>query len=259
MNELIKKQTFSLEPRSLDEAMQYAKLISDSDLAPKDYKGKPGNVLVAIQMGQELGLKPMQAIQNIAVINGRPSIWGDAMIALISSHPEFVDIKEWTENNVAYCKIKRKNQSEQVRSFSLEQAKKAGLAGKPGPWTQYPDRMLQMRARGFALRDVFADALKGIQMAEEVIDIPSSEYRQLETKEENKIDFDVEFSSCLTLEELKDKFNNLKLSVKKNEFIDMIRSKDLRKQMIISSEKEEEVVELQSVDDWVEEYDNTKK
>jgi len=56
----------------MKDAMEYAKLISESDLAPKDFKGKPGNVLIAIQYGVEIGLKPMQAIQNISVINGRP-------------------------------------------------------------------------------------------------------------------------------------------------------------------------------------------
>ena len=48
--------------------------------------------------------------------------------------------------------------------------KKAGLWGKAGPWSQYPKRMLQMRARSFALRDKFADALSGLLMAEEVQD-----------------------------------------------------------------------------------------
>ncbi len=54
--------------------------------------------------------------------------------------------------------------------ISKEDAKKAGLWGKAGPWSQYPKRMLQMRARSFALRDKFADALSGLIMAEEAQD-----------------------------------------------------------------------------------------
>lgn len=163
-------KTFNFEITSLDQAMSYAKLIADSDLAPKDYKGKPGNVLIAIQFGMEIGLKPMQAIQNIAVINGRPSIWGDAMIALVQSHPECEYISEFIRDGKAHCVVKRRGEEEHVSIFSHEDAKKAGLSGKPGPWTQYPERMLQMRARSFALRDKFSDILKGISMREEVDD-----------------------------------------------------------------------------------------
>lgn len=171
-NELVKKEekSFNFEITSLDQAMHYAKMIADSDLAPKDYKGKPGNVLVAIQYGHEIGLKPLQSIQNIAVINGRPSIWGDAMIALVQNHPLCEYIKEWVKEGTAYCAVKRKGEDEYVYEFSKEDAKQAGLLSKPGVWSQYPDRMLQMRARGFALRDKFSDVLKGIAMREEVED-----------------------------------------------------------------------------------------
>jgi len=156
--------------RNFDQALAMAKVISSSDLVPKDYKGKPENVLVAIEMGKDLGLNPMQAIQNIAVINGRPSLWGDAMLAIVQGHSEFEYVDETIENGVATCSIKRKGKPIVVRSFSEEDAKTAKLLNKDGPWTQYRKRMLQLRARSFALRDAFADALKGIHMAEEVRD-----------------------------------------------------------------------------------------
>ena len=82
-------KSFSLTPANLDEAMKFSEMIANSDICPKDFHGKAGNVLVAIQMGLELGLPPMQALQNIAVINGRPSIWGDALPALAQAHPHF--------------------------------------------------------------------------------------------------------------------------------------------------------------------------
>ena len=77
---------FSLAPRDLNEAMRLADMLAGSELVPKDFRGKPANVLVAVQWGVELGLQPMQALQNIAVINGRPSLWGDAVWALVKSH-----------------------------------------------------------------------------------------------------------------------------------------------------------------------------
>lgn len=164
-------QPFSLAPRSLDEAFRLADMLADSDMVPKDYKGKPGNIIVAMQWGFEVGLKPLQALQNIAVINGRPSMWGDAVMALVRSSPlcEYV-LEDFDGAGTAVCRAKRRGEPEQVRTFSDEDAKKAGLAGKAGPWSTSPKRMKQMRARSFALRDVFADVLKGMDIAEVVVD-----------------------------------------------------------------------------------------
>ena len=160
----------TLAPTNMKEAMEFAGLLAKSDIVPKDYQGKPGNVLVAIQWGMEIGLQPMQAMQNIAVINGRPSIWGDAMIALVRASPSFEYITETQDDKQATCVIKRKGEPEAVRTFSMDDAKRAGLLGKSGPWTQYPKRMMQMRARSWALRDVFPDVLKGMICAEEALD-----------------------------------------------------------------------------------------
>lgn len=174
MNELATQSDplFSLSPRNLSEAMEYAKIIASSDMVPKDYINKPGNVLVAVQTGAELGLKPMQSLQGISVINGRPSVWGDAMRALVISHPEFEDLIEDKQDTYCTVTLKRRGRSAVVTTFSMEDAKKAGLAGKSGPWQTAPKRMLQMRAFAFAARDLFADALKGIKSTEELRDYP---------------------------------------------------------------------------------------
>lgn len=162
----------SLTPKTLDEAMRFADLLSKSSIVPKDYQGNPGNVLVAVQWGNELGLQPLQAMQNIAVINGRPSIWGDAMLAIVQGSGLLEYIKEDPQEDGCTCIVKRKGQPAVERSFTMKDAQDAGLARKQGPWTQYPKRMMQMRARGFALRDAFADVLRGVSIAEEVIDAP---------------------------------------------------------------------------------------
>lgn len=167
---LIKKENFSLTPTSLEEAMKYADLLAKSSIVPKNYQGKAGDILVAIQMGGELGLKPMQSLQNISVINGKPALWGDSMLALVSNHAEFENIEEFFENGTAVCIIKRRNRSPCRREYTIDMAKKAGLWNKQGVWQNYPERMLQMRARGFALRDTFADALCGLITVEEARD-----------------------------------------------------------------------------------------
>jgi hypothetical protein len=162
-----------LKPANLTEAIEISKLIAHSGMVPKDYAGKPGAVLVAMQMGHELGLSPMAAIQNIAVINGRPSLWGDALLALVVSRHDCEDVVETFDEKslTATCTVKRRGRSPVERSFSMIDAKTAGLSGKQGPWTQYPKRMLQQRARGFALRDAFPDALRGIMSREEAGDM----------------------------------------------------------------------------------------
>ena len=166
---------FDLSPRNFEQAWQFAEIMSDSDMVPKDFKGKPGNCLIAMQWGSELGLKAMQSVQNIAVINGRPALWGDSVIALVRSSPLCEWIIESDDGNTATCRVKRRGEPEQSRTFSVEDAQAAGLKGKQGPWTQYPKRMRQMRARAFALRDVFPDVLRGLPVAEEVMDAPPAE------------------------------------------------------------------------------------
>jgi hypothetical protein len=161
----------------MGEAMQFSEMLASSSMVPKAYQGKPNDVLVCVQWGYEMGLAPMQALQNIAVINGKPSVYGDAMMALVQSSPVCEDIEEYfegegTTNPVAVCVAKRKGRKPVITKFSVEDAKRAGLWGKGGPWTAYPKRMLQMRARGFALRDAFPDVLKGMITAEEAQDYP---------------------------------------------------------------------------------------
>lgn len=180
------------DPSMLEGALKAADMLAKSDLVPKDFQGKPGNCLIAIQWGAELGLPPLQAMQNIAVINGRPSIWGDALLALVRGSGALVSINEWIEgddgdkpNWIAHCEVVRRGADEPVRrSFSWDDAKTANLADKQGPWRQYPKRMLQMRARGFALRDVFTDVLKGLYVAEEAQDMPRDEPRDITPESE---------------------------------------------------------------------------
>lgn len=163
---------FDLSPQTFEQAMKFSHMLADSDLVPKDFRGKPGNCLIAMQWGSELGLKPLQALSNIAVVNGRAALWGDAVIALVRSSPLCEYVQESDDGHTATCRAKRRGEPEQVVTFSMDDAKQAGLAGKQGPWSQYPKRMRQMRARAFALRDVFPDVLRGMPVAEEVQDMP---------------------------------------------------------------------------------------
>lgn len=170
--------SMGLMPRSLDEGIKLATMLARSSFVPEAFQGRPENIIVALQMGAEVGLAPMQALQSIAVINGRPSIWGDGLLALVMANALYENHEETLDEATltATATFKRKGKaSPVVATFSKADADKAKLWGKGGPWTNYPKRMLQMRARAFAIRDCFPDVLKGLAVAEEMLDVPASE------------------------------------------------------------------------------------
>ncbi|QDP51564.1 MAG: putative recombination protein [Prokaryotic dsDNA virus sp.] len=180
-----------LEPTNLGEAMEFAKMISSSEMnmVPQNYRGKPNDILIAMQWGYEIGLAPMQALQGIAVINGKPSIYGDALLGLVRKDPRCMGIEEKIEGEnetmKAICILKRKHIDGSIelikREFSVKMAQRARLWGKQGPWTQYPERMLQHRARGNCIRDAFPDVIKGIITAEEARDYPPENQSPMKT------------------------------------------------------------------------------
>lgn len=140
-----------------------------------------GGVLAVIA-GNDVGLKPFQSMQGIAVINGRPGLWGDAMTAVVKGSGQLEDesVEYLTAKNkdgqevttgVRYTVKRRGVNTPYQATFTWQNAKQAGLAGKAGPWTQYPVRMMFNRARAWAYRDAFADVLKGFRSAEEDGDI----------------------------------------------------------------------------------------
>ena len=169
----------NLIPTDVDQALRISEMFAKSDLVPDNYKNKPANIFLAVSAGASLGLAPFQAMQNIAVINGKPSIFGDALLAMVRNDKRCLSVKESIVgegmNRTATCIVSRlapNGETEVISSsFCLGDAQKAGLLNR-GPWKSYPDRMLQMRARGFALRDAFADVIGGLITSEEAQDYP---------------------------------------------------------------------------------------
>ncbi len=154
-----------------------AETLAKSNVIPFAYKSKPEDIFVAMAMGYQLGFPVEQSLQDIAVINGRPCLWGDGLMALVLNHPDCERINETPiirdGHVVGYtCTVFRKGHEPHQKSFTMEDAQQAGLWGKkshngmPSPWCLYPERMMQMRARSLALRDKFADALRGLRIAE---------------------------------------------------------------------------------------------
>ena len=160
---------------SLQEAQPVAEMLAKSALVPKAYYGKPSDIIVACAMGAAVGLSPLQSLAGIAVVNGRATLYGDSMLAVCQQRADWGGIAvEWQSENhcrVTVSRIMRNGTvTTGVGEFSDADAKRAGLWTKSGPWSQYPHRMLEIRARAFALRNVFADALAGFHCREEVED-----------------------------------------------------------------------------------------
>ncbi len=202
-------------PRNLGELAMVAAAIITAGLAPDSYQEKAGTedqkyektkarIMVGVMKGAEVGLPPITALSTIAIINGRPTIWGDGAVALIQRSGLVEKIEEFYEGAgetdsgpikdqqgtedftpratdfpqtlTAVCRVWRRGQSEPYEGrFSVRDAMRAKLWGsnKHEVWIRYPRRMLKNRARAFALRDGFADCLHGLSIREEIEDLPA--------------------------------------------------------------------------------------
>lgn len=168
-----------LVPQNLEQVAEVANLICRAGWVPRSYldrNGQPNqaSVELAIMTGLLYGFMPLQSVQSIAVINGMPALFGDGMMAVILQSGQLEGIDEKLDKSgddlIAVCTVKRKGMEPVVKRFSMAMAKKAGLDKKQGPWQAYPSRMLAMRARSWALRDAFADVLRGLAAADELMD-----------------------------------------------------------------------------------------
>lgn len=177
----------ALIPRDLDETFRLAGAIWRSRLAPYGFD-TPEKIMVAIMKGLEIGLPPMQALDSIAVINGKASLYGDVGLALINASGLLEDFEErytgaeFEDDFTAVCIMKRVGRPKAVtNTYSVKDARKAGYwegmhidAGPKrakSPWVTNPKRMLRWRARWFTMRDLFSDVLKNMPAAEEMQDV----------------------------------------------------------------------------------------
>lgn len=166
----------NLMPQTQAEKYEMAGVLCKSGLIPQGLN-TPEKVFVALQWGHELGLSPMVAVNNVAVINGKPTLSADIMSAVVKRSPEYGGIK-WIEmsDTKAECEITRvlpNGEKEVQRScFTMDDAVKAGLAGRD-VWKKYPRRMLKHRCLSYGLKDVFPDLLAGLYDPEEMESVSS--------------------------------------------------------------------------------------
>lgn len=182
------------------DVMNMARHYCRANMVPRGLDGRnqaetESRVAVAIEFGIGLGFTPLQSLSAVCIVNNRPCLYGDSLMSLVVRHKAYGGHKaEWTgegEKRVCTFTIFRLIAGESKPysvSFSYADAKRAGLLGKPGPWSLYPDRMVFCRARAFALRDSFPDALNGAGLIEEQESVDNSEEitRALQAKLEGR-------------------------------------------------------------------------
>lgn len=183
-------------PQSFEDVQRLATMVVASGLWKGDRKDteqqKHAKATMAIMQGLECGVPPIQAVQSIAVINGKCVMYGDLLTALLWANGFDIEqtISGVGDQRTATCTITRPNGKKITRTFSVADAKKARLwderptvkkqwDGKwedkqnDSPWFRFGERMLGWRALGWAQKDGASDVTKGLQVREEVeADLP---------------------------------------------------------------------------------------
>lgn len=161
-------------------AIRLAGRIYATEFVPREMRGKPATVLACILYGDELGIGPMQALQGVQIIEGRPGASPELMRALVNRAGHTIKVVEKSNSKVTLYGKRRDNDSESTVTFSIEDAVTAGLCtikdgkpyarssqGKPLSWEKYPRAMLMARATSELCRDIFSDVTAGLSYTPE--------------------------------------------------------------------------------------------
>ena len=143
-----------------------AQKIANTLFVPTAFRGKPEAVFAAILYGDELGLGPMQSLNSIHVIEGKPSMSPELMRALVARAGHRLDVKLASNEKVILWGKRADNDSEATVEWSMKDAQQAGLAGR-GAWKTYPRAMLLARATSEICRQIFSDCIMGLSYTPE--------------------------------------------------------------------------------------------
>lgn len=155
------------QPGNFEAAWQLAQIVAKSRLAPNIQT--PEQALVVLATGHELGLSSMQSLRGIHVIEGRPSPSADTLVAVVlrSGLAAFFREVETTDTSSTWETQRRGDNAVRRGTFTMDEARAAGLIKDKGNWAKYPRRMLAARAKAFLARDVYPDLVLGLYTPEE--------------------------------------------------------------------------------------------
>lgn len=155
--------------------IEHAKIVSQSSLIPAEYRGKPADIIWAMDIGDALGVPYTQVMQSMVVARGKMTMSADLMGAIVRRAGHKLRIHE--DGNSVTASIVRADDPDYAFTVTWDEkkAREAGLWGNRGPWTQYPRQMLRARAITEVCRQGASDALAGnVYTAEELTSEPQA-------------------------------------------------------------------------------------
>ena len=168
------------DPKRMNLSFRTARMLSNSAMVPDVYRNSPENCLVAIDIGNRLGITPLMVMQNLYVVKGKPSWSGSFCAAAINGSGRFTPLEyefvgeSGTPSYGCYatairCATGKRCNSEVV---TMKMAQDEGWLNKPGSkWKTMPKQMMMYRCAAFFARVFCPDILLGIPTYEEVQDI----------------------------------------------------------------------------------------
>lgn len=170
-----------VQTKDLTEEARVAQMMLSSRALPTHFENVQ-QVIMAMQFLKSHKINPMIGLRQTMIVNGSISVWGNLPLAIVQNSGQLESIKEFiidkdykeicfdnknlnAELYAGVCIIKRLGKSEVTKTFTVDEAKKAGLWGVK-VWAKYPQRMIQMRTRSLALKDEFSDIIEGLSIRE---------------------------------------------------------------------------------------------
>jgi hypothetical protein len=165
-----------------DQAVKQAKILAQSDLVPTDtYKNKPANCLIALDMAYRMNMSPLNVMQNLFIVKGKPGWSGQYCIAAVNACPrfqtklEFVQLVEPDGKTKGYYAQATEAGTGKVcvgPPVTWQMVKDEGWYDKNGSkWKTMPDLMFRYRAAAFFARTYCPEVLNGLQTVDELRDV----------------------------------------------------------------------------------------
>ena len=170
---------------SVKDQLAYANTICQGSLVPTTYRNQPANVLIAMGLGQSMGLSPAESLYRIAVINGKPTASAELIAANVRRAGHKLRIKKDEKAKAATAEITRCDDPEYTfkATWDMAKAQQAQLSGKDN-WKKYPMAMLTARAITECARDACPEALYGVVYTADEMGDAATEPVQVEAQVE---------------------------------------------------------------------------
>lgn len=145
----------------MTDRIEHAKIVAQSSLIPAEYRGKPADIVWAMDIGDALGVPYTQVMQSMVVARGKMTMSADLMGAVVRRAGHKLRLREDGDSVTATLIRADDPDYEFTVTWDKTKAQGAGLWGSRGPWQQYPRQMLRARAITEVCRQGASDALAG--------------------------------------------------------------------------------------------------